>query len=79
MRAVVGRVEDDRVVGDPQVVERLEQLADVAVVFDHAVGVLGPGGQPRRAAALGLDVGPEVHPGGIEPAEERLAGLGLPL
>ena len=32
MRAVVGAVDDDGVVGDPQVVNRLEQVADVAVV-----------------------------------------------
>ena len=74
VRAVVGRVEDDGVVGDAQVVEGLEQLADVAVVLDHAVGVLGPGGQARRAAPLGRDVGAEVHPGAVVPAEERLAG-----
>ena len=73
VRAVVGRVEDDGVVGDLQVVERLEQLADVPVVLDHAVGVLGPGGQPRRAAAVCRDVRAQVHPRAVEPAEERLA------
>ena len=79
VRAVVGRVEDDGVVGDAEVVERLEELADVPVVLDHAVGVLGPGGQARRVAALGLHVGAAVHPGAVAPAEERLAGLRLPL
>ena len=29
VRAVVGRVDDDRIVGDAQILERLEQLADV--------------------------------------------------
>ena len=43
VRAVVGRVDDDRVVGDPEVVERLQQLADVAVVLDHAVGIFVAG------------------------------------
>ena len=37
--AVVGGVNDDRVVGDAEVVELLEQLADVTVVLDHAVGI----------------------------------------
>ena len=79
MRAVVGCVEDDRIVRELQIIQRLEQFADVPVVLDHAVGVLGPGGQTRRAAALGRDVGAEVHPRAVAPAEERLAGPGLPL
>ena len=37
--AVVGGVDDDGVVGDAEVVELLEQLADMAVVLDHAVGI----------------------------------------
>ena len=47
VRAVVGRVDHDRVVGDAEIVERLEQLADMAVVLDHAVGVFA-----EAAAAL---------------------------
>jgi hypothetical protein len=44
VRAVVGGVEDDGVVGDAELVELVEELADVHVVLDHAVGVLvGPG------------------------------------
>ena len=37
--AVVGGVEDDRVVGDAEIVELLEQLADHFIVLRHAVGV----------------------------------------
>src|SRR5215467_12771105 len=37
--AVVGGPHDDRVVGDPEVVELLEKLPDHAVVLHHAVGV----------------------------------------
>ena len=37
--AVVGGEDDDGVVGDAEVVELLEKLADVAVEFDHAVGI----------------------------------------
>ena len=78
MRAVVGRVEDDRVVRDAEVVERLEQLADVAIVLDHAIGIFGPGGQPWLVAMLRPHVRARVHPGVVEPAEERLAGRDLP-
>ena len=38
MRPVVGRVEDDGVVGDAKVVEQRQQLADMHVVLDYAVG-----------------------------------------
>ena len=79
MRAVVGRVDDDRIVGDAEIVERLEQLADVPVVLDHAVGILGPRGQPRLVAMLGPHVRARVHPRRVEPAEERRAGRDLPL
>src|SRR5262249_14739923 len=37
--AVVARVNDDRVVGDAHVVERLKEFADRVVVLDHAVDV----------------------------------------
>jgi hypothetical protein len=40
VRAVVGGVEHDGVVGDAELVEQVEELADVHVVLDHAVGVL---------------------------------------
>ena len=43
VRTVVGRVDDDGVVGDAKIVERLQQLADVAVVLDHAVGIFVAG------------------------------------
>ena len=39
VRPVVGRVHHDRVVGDPELVEQVEQLADVLVVVDHRVVV----------------------------------------
>ncbi len=39
MRAVVGGVLDDGVVGDAEVIEQLEEFADLEVVLDHAVGV----------------------------------------
>ena len=72
MWAVVGGIENDRVVGEAEVVEGLEELADMAVMLHHAVAVLI---LPRLAEARFLDVGAEVHAGGIPPAEERLATL----
>ena len=49
MRPVVGGVDDDGVVGDAEVVERLEQRPDMAVVLDHAVDVFAD-----AALALGF-------------------------
>ena len=60
VRAVVARVDDDRVVGDAQVVERLEQRADRVVVLDHAVDVLAVA-VLVAAAMLGADVRAQVH------------------
>ena len=67
VRPVVGAVHDDGVVGDAQLVEQVEQLADVLVVVDHHVVVLGLPA-PGLAAALRLGVGAEVHVRGVEPA-----------
>ena len=71
---VVGGVDDDGVVGDAEIVELLEKLADVAVVLDHAVGI---DAQARLAFALFLEMREDVHAGGVVIAEERLVGLGL--
>ena len=63
--AVVGRVHDDGVVGDAELVELVEQLADVAVVLDHAVGI---DAEPGLALRLRLQVREDVHAGRVEPA-----------
>ena len=39
VRAVVGRVDDDGVVGDAELVELVEHLPDMLVVVDHRVVV----------------------------------------
>ena len=70
--AVVGGVDHDGVVGDAEVVELLQELADLAVVLDHAVGI---DAEPGLALRLGLEAGPDVHAGRIEPDEERLLVL----
>ena len=78
MRAVVGRVLDEGVLGDAELVEQVEHLADVLVVVDHRVVV-------RRLPAAGLAEAPllgvreQVHVRGVEPHEPGLAGLVLPL
>ena len=37
--AVVGRVDDDRVVGDAEVVELLQELPNLTIMLHHAVGI----------------------------------------
>jgi hypothetical protein len=73
--AVVGRIHHDGVVGDAELVELREQLADLAVVLDHAVGVDAEAGHPLRCR---LEVGEDVHARRVPPQEERLA-VGLRL
>ena len=75
-RPVVGEVEDDRVLRDAEVVKLLEQLPDVAVVLDHAVGV---DADARLAQRLLLQMREDMHARRIEPHEERLLSLDLAL
>ena len=72
LRAVVAGVHDDGVVRDAEVVELLEQLADLAVVLDHAVRIEAQAG---FALGLLLQARPDVHARGIPPDEKRLVGL----
>ena len=60
MRAIVGRVHDEGVVGDTKIIQRLEDRADVLVVVDHGV-VVRALPTPRLTDALRLRVGAEVH------------------
>ncbi len=74
--AVVGRVHDERVVGDAELVEQVEHLSDIFIVIDHRVVV------PRLplaglADALRLGVREKMHVRRVEPDEERLARLVL--
>ena len=70
MRTVVGRIEHQGVVGDAEVVELLEQLADVPVMQHHGVGIFV---LTRDAAILVGDMGAEMHMRAVPPHEERLA------
>ena len=74
--AVVGRPDDDGVVGDAEVIELLQELADHAVELGHAVRVDAQAGLALR---FRLEERVDVHAGRVEPAEERLAGLVLPV
>ena len=76
VRAVVGRVHHDRVLGDPELVELREHPPDVLVVGDHYV-VVEP--LPALAPVLLGAVGPEVHGRGVVPDKERFAILVRPV
>ena len=70
VRPVIGGVHDDSVVGDAELVEFVQDHADVPVVLDHAVTVLI---LTADAAQFVLHVGAEVHARGIPPEEEGAA------
>ena len=78
VRAVVGRVHHERVVGDAKLIEQVEHLADVLVVVDHRV-VVRRLPAPRLTEALLLGVREQMHVRRVQPDEERLAGLFLAL
>ena len=70
MRTVVGRVDDDRLFGDAQLVQLVQQLAHVLVVLDHHVVVEGLPA-PGLARHVFRRADAEMHPGGVDPDEER--------
>ena len=76
MRAVVGRVEDERIVLDSQFLQLGEHRPDILVVVDHRVGV-GPKPAPGLTQALRLGMGAEMHMREVHPDEHGLARLRL--
>src|SRR6516165_5663757 len=68
--AVVGGVDHDRIVGDAEIVELLQELADLPVMLHHPVRI---DAEPGLSLRRWLEMGPNVHAGRIEPDEERLA------
>ncbi len=76
--SVIGRVDDDRVVGDAEIIEYFQQFADVAVMLDHAVSVF-----VVRHAALPAHrrahMRVQMHARRVHPHEERFPLLHLPL
>src|SRR5277367_1347440 len=67
--AIVCRVDDDRIVGDPKIIEFLKELTHLAVMLYHAVRVDTETGLPL---GLGFQSGPDMHAAWIEPREEWL-------
>src|SRR5208283_3897284 len=79
LRAVVGGEDEDGVLLELVVLELLNDRADDVVELGHSGFVDGPA-VLRRAQLLVLlrEMGYHVHPGGVQPDEERLAvALGL--
>ena len=76
MRTVVGGVHDDRVIGDAEFVEQVQQVTDEIVVIEHRVVILRLPA-PGAANALGLGMGAEMHVRRVEPNEERCLRLVL--
>src|SRR5215469_16425306 len=78
MRPILGAVHHDGVAGDAEVIQFLQQLTHNFVVLDHHVMIVRlPAAGP--AFKLGLDMGAQMHMRGVEPDEERNAGLDLAL
>ena len=73
MHPVVGGVHNDRVVGDPELVEFVEHRTDVLVVRHHHVGVVTL--PVALALVLGRGMRAEVHPGGVPPEKKGFLGL----
>ena len=78
MRAVVGRIHDEGVVRDAELVEIIEHLADILVMVDHRI-VIRRLPASRLSFALRLGMGVEMHVRGVEPDEEGLARVVLAL
>ena len=73
MHPVVGGVHNDRVVGDPELVEFVEHRTDVLVVRHHHVGVLPL--SMALAFVLGRGMGTKTHPRGVPPEKKGFLGL----
>ncbi len=72
VRSVVSGVEHQRLVGDAEFVEQVEELAYMHVMLDHACGVLVDvfaSGLVGHGTALFADVDPEVHARAVPPDE----------
>ena len=70
--AIIGGVDDNRIIGDLQVLELLQELAYMSVSLYHAVCV-DP--QSRLSFRRRLEMRPDMHTGCVEPDEERFVRL----
>ena len=76
MRAIVGAVYDDRVVCNTELVDLVENLADILVVIDHRI-MVGRLPHSGLVQALLFGVGLQMHMGKVDPGKERFVGLDL--
>ena len=67
--AVIGAVDDDRIVRNSEIIELLGHLAYHVVMLDHSVGIDPYTGSPPKFL---LQMRPDVHPSGAKPNQERL-------
>jgi len=74
VRSVVGRIHHESIVGDAQLVEQVEHLADVLVVVDHRV-VVGKLPATRLAKTFRFGVREQMHVGCVEPYKEGFVRL----
>ena len=78
VRSIVRGVDDDGVIRDAHLIERLEERADGLVVLDHAVEVLAVA-VLVSAAVFGAHVRAQMHARRVVPDKEGLARGMLPL
>ena len=74
VRTVVGRVQDESIFGNAELVEIIENLADIFIVIDHCV-MVGRLPSAGLAQARLLRVGENMHVGEVEPYKKRRAGV----
>ena len=72
MRPIVSAVKDDRIIGDTQLIELIEESTDQIIVAHHGI-VINPG---LTTLLFFRCMGPKVHSGGVKPNEEGLVLLG---
>ena len=73
MRSVVGAIKNDGVVGNPQLIELVQQAPHQIVVTHHGIVIETLARQPLFLFGR---VGPEMHASGVKPHKERLVLFG---
>ena len=78
MRSIVSAINDNRVVGNFQLIEKIDNLSDILIMVDHRVMVetLKFSGLPKT---LWLGVCPSMHVGEIDPREKGLSSFDFSL
>src|SRR5690554_5815933 len=71
MWAIVTRVDNDRVIRDPHLIECFEHDTDGVIMLHHTVDIFAVAMLIPSTMAV-ADMGAQMHTGRIEPAEKRL-------